>query len=128
MNYENVIKSLRELARDALRLSAISGLKADRYDMELDQKQADKHLVVLKYELNELDEAHPNYEARKKELDEQIKSQEQYSENVGKCLEKTDKRIADTISGEIKVSKESLTEKTEKLITAYIKEKVSELE
>ena len=128
MNYEAIIKSLRELARDSLRLSAMSGLWAERYDIELDSKEAGRHLAVIKYELDKLDNEHPNYADKYKELNKQIESQEQYFENIGKCLDKTDKRIKDTISGETKVNKEMLSAETDKLITAYIKERVSELE
>lgn len=128
MNYIKVIDDLRELARDGLRLFLLSELRAERFDVELDKTRAEKELAVLKYDLEELDSNHPNYDDNKKRIEKTIESEERFLEVVNKDLIGFDKRIEEIVSGERKVSKEALTEETDELIAVYVKERVGELE
>ena len=128
MDYNKIIKDLRELARDFLRLEILANANEQRYLIELDKKQAEKDLAVKKYNADKLDQDHPNYEELRKQADKNIESSEKLLKLVNETLTITDKKISDIVSGEVKVNKESLAVKVKELLNSYISEKVKELE
>ena len=128
MDYIKIIDSLRELARDSLRLSLVSGLKADRFSFEKESSILAKELAVLNYELANLDTEHPNYDKQRDKKENVIVY---YSDSItsnAKTLKGIDDKIADVVSGKTKVSKDDLACETDKLITAYVREKARDLE
>jgi len=135
-DYTNLVEKFRELARDLLRIRWINNIKDEILAVEnkitecnKDKDYSVKEIARANFRLSKLEEANPDYEELKENEEQRIKAQEKRIEEVGERLaerqERKDflnKEIIKVESGELKVSAESLSEKSKELAESYVKE------
>jgi septal ring factor EnvC (AmiA/AmiB activator) len=135
MNYVAIVDKMRELARDLLRMRWINNIKdiilsinIEIAEYENGKKSREKDIKRLEYQISKLDEADPDYESKKKELEKSIEYQNKMIEGADKYIakhkESVDKNLAEiakVVSGEYKVSAENLSAKTKELIEEHVK-------
>lgn len=125
-----LVSTLRELARDGLRMqfiqkrrSAIHGRNMTLRGMEKDLEATKLDIATAEYEKSHVDTNHPKAKQIIADLDEDLKSLnedktqiEKEIEEVKKSIEKLNGEIADWETGKNKVNVEDLDRMTQKLI------------
>lgn len=149
MDYNNIVSSLRELARDELRLKTVNLIRSERLSVQTNKSSREQHyedycqrtshfLAVVAFKVAQVNEADPDKEMNLKALtsltEATYKEQEERAvdfakdiEDYNKALSEMDERIAKVQSGETKVSQESLTEVTNRLIKEVTTEAATSL-
>lgn len=130
MNYNETVSTVREIARDGLRLQAVNRFRADLLEVEISKgmvadsrKEIEKDTARAEYNLSKVDSANPDFENITKSLqedlkylNEQLESNGKTSENLDKKAEEINKKIDAVQSGETKISKDSLNDETARLL------------
>lgn len=128
------IQSLREKAREILRMKLISGLLQDlffeeKYIKESEKSVGDAKLATsrAKYKLENLDESDPDFETKKKDSEAVLERSVSYeaetiknaNDNIAlahKAIERINRNISEIEEGKIKVAIEEVKNLTDKMI------------
>lgn len=138
MNYNDVVSSLREIARDGLRLKKVNSLRADRLVLSTDLSSTQRNLedftlanaktvAILNFKLAQLVDADPEKEDKTKRYNNDLEFQAKHLtevteggaervEELNKAISELDERIAKVQSGEWKVDMDALNAAAECLI------------
>ncbi len=144
MDYNSIISSLRELARDTLRLLKVNEIRADRLSVASRLEKGTKdhetlladlahRTAVANFRIAKVDDADPDKDTKLKQWSEdialynensttEVEEFAKFSENLTKELSDLDAKIAKVQSGEYKVCAEALSAETERLIQAITEE------
>lgn len=138
MNYNDIVSTLREIARDGLRLRKVNSLRADRLVVanELSSvernheefvRRSAKEVAILNFRLSQLVDADPEKAEKTERLTKELESCPEELENeakrfakeveaLNKQLAEIDERIAKVQSGEWKVDMDVLNREAQDLI------------
>lgn len=122
MSYNDIVSKLREIARDQLRMEAISKLRdrlfcfiAEKTDFEESLVRLNKCIAIKNYQLSKLEDANPqkddlqkDYEAAIKDANECIVEFKKNIEDVNKNIADINDKIAKWEKGETKVDAEKM--------------------
>lgn len=138
MNYNDVVKKLREMARDVLRLKRTNKLRSDllasQNQVDMEKKvQADylalqnKRIAQAQYDLTKLDPANPSFADKQKGLNDAITEYQKAIQESGdnsvkllttlqKPIDELNKKIAETQDGTWKCDMCALQTETDVLV------------
>lgn len=142
LNYNDVVSTLREAARDELRLVKTNSVRAQLFSLNSDmnklnevKKELEKDLTCNKYDLSKVDAADPRAEDYKTGLAEDLKVINAEMENLNKEITAVEEaikdrtaKLADVQSGAWKVSIESLDLIVNRMIVDRSKAVVAKLD
>lgn len=149
MNYNEVVSSLRSLAREELRLKAVNAVRQNLMEVqsradavakageEFSQSVA-KKLAILNFKLAKLDDNDPEKADKEAALNEDIKSLTEFaerktketaevSETLAKELAEVNGKITEIQDGKVKVCKEELEAVANRLISEVTVELAKEV-
>lgn len=141
-NYNEIISSLREIARDQIRMKAINRVRTVLLNESQTRNQLKENLTTLKlelatneYELTTMDANHPKHEKRLERKNKDIENIKATIEEAEKDIVEQEKVIADVnknideiTKGEYKVNKEDLECVTNGLVEQVIREHAKNIE
>ena len=153
MNYDAIVQSLRDSARDQLRLKLVNNRRANILVLQNGLNSATKWaedrieslkklIAISEYKLSKLDKADPEYAEKQEEYTKKVEDSKQIIAEVSEGLNKTTKEYSELIkeqqdgiakiqSGETKVNKEEMTAITNNLIEELgdeaVKSKLTEI-
>ena len=136
MNYNEVISKLREIARDGLRLKLVSNVRTEansldnrKIEVNKEIENANLRIAVIDFETSEIKANDPEKDAKAKELEndkdfwlEKITKYQERLAELDKQISAEMDHIAKIQAGEVKVSKESLEDETNRLIKVVTEE------
>lgn len=149
MNYNNVVSSLRSLAREELRLKAVNSIRQTLMSLENKlasftktheemQQNLAKKQAVLNFKLSQIAENDPEREDKQTSIQENLKQYAEAVEADNKEFAEVSQKLAEQVAevneqieavqkGEFKVCKEELQAVTDRLISEVTLELAKEI-
>lgn len=131
-NYTEVVSSVKEIARDVLRMELISARQSTIYGHESDIKDVNEQIAAYnkdiarsEYRISKIEDANPDKESLLKletavidATKKDIARAEELIKSINEAIAKENEGIAKIVSGETKVSKDALAD----LVSDYLDE------